>query len=226
MHFHGHRSRMLCSVLPSSFAGSVDGKVLLLQVSKKKLLQTFVHNTPKADAAVGAVEDNGKGNQIKLEASAGEADIDPRETEFGEYGTMEEDDDDGEEGDGEADGTLSVECVGFSCAELKWAASGGLDKTLKVWDLVTGTCRSVCAHGGSVVALQWHSALPIVTTASLDRAVRLWDARNGALLLRLIGHTDILTNLDAIRIPAEGANDDHAAAGPGSGTRSGTKAGA
>ena len=112
---------------------------------------------------------------------------------------------------------------------LKWAASGGLDKTLKVWDLVTGTCRSVCAHGGSVVALQWHTALPVVTTASLDRAVRLWDARNGTLLLRLTGHTDILTNLDARRIPSEGANDDdHAAsassASVGSGSGSGSRA--
>jgi WD40 repeat protein len=81
------------------------------------------------------------------------------------------------------------------------------------------------------VALQWHTALPVVTTASLDRAVRLWDARNGTLLLRLTGHTDILTNLDARRRPSEGANDDdHAASassasvGSGSGSGSGSRA--
>jgi hypothetical protein len=41
------------------------------------------------------------------------------------------------EGDG-------VECVGFSAPEYRWVASGGMDKTLKIWDLTNGYCRSIC----------------------------------------------------------------------------------
>ena len=32
----------------------------------------------------------------------------------------------------EEEGTMSVECVGFSGGSFRWAASGGMDKTLKV----------------------------------------------------------------------------------------------
>ena len=171
---------------------------------------------------------------------------------------------------------MSVECVGFSRGSFRWAASGGLDKTLKVtgaalltcdtgrefdlslfilsmhpfllsyfifllqhlisshlsssslcltflfpplitshhlisslfilsmpsfsfsfphrhlfssiislhaahqvWDIATGSCRSVCPHGDSVVSLKWHSSLPIISTAALDHIVRVWDARAG-----------------------------------------------
>ena len=34
----------------------------------------------------------------------------------------------------EEEGTMSVECVGFSGGSFRWAASGGMDKTLKVSD--------------------------------------------------------------------------------------------
>jgi WD40 repeat protein len=81
--------------------------------------------------------------------------------------------------DENAEATLSVECVGFANGDLRWAASGGMDNTLKVWDIVTGSCRSVCAHGGSVVALRWHSSLPVISTAALDYVLRVWDARGG-----------------------------------------------
>ncbi len=45
-----------------------------------------------------------------------------------------------EEMDGDSN---SVECVGFSPTELRWVASGGLDKSLKIWDSATGICRFV-----------------------------------------------------------------------------------
>ena len=50
---------------------------------------------------------------------------------------------------------------------------------LQVWDIATGSCRSICPHGDSVVSLRWHDSLPIVTTAALDHIVRVWDARGG-----------------------------------------------
>ena len=188
----------------------MDGKVLLFQIGKKKLLQTFVHSVPtdtNAGAGVGATAGSASAassiadtaglalpnpppRKAASSASAASAsasaattktqqdhDHDISEAEFGDYdeeNMMDGDDEEGDEG-----GTLSVECVGFSSPDLKWVASGGLDKTMKVWDMVSGSCRCVCVHGGSVIALKWHAVLPIVTTASLDRAVRLWDARGG-----------------------------------------------
>jgi WD40 repeat protein len=113
---------------------------------------------------------------------------------------MYEDSDGGEE---RTEAVLSVECVGFANGEWKWVASGGMDKNLKVWDTMTGTVRCTCPHGGSVVALVWHSSLPIVCTAALDNVVRLWDARNGALLQELTGHNDLVINIDMVPITAE-----------------------
>ena len=89
--------------------------------------------------------------------------------------------DDEEEGEEEEEGESlqSVECVDFAPVEYKWMASGGLDKTLKIWDFVSGTCRTVCSHPASVVSLKWHAQLPFVTTAALDNNIRIFDARAG-----------------------------------------------
>lgn len=102
---------------------------------------------------------------------------------------------------------LGVECVGFANGEWKWVASGGMDKTLKVWDTMTRTVRCSCMHGGGVVALVWHSTLPLVATAALDNVVRVWDARNGALLLELTGHNDLVTSIEMVPITAENRVD-------------------
>jgi len=90
----------------------------------------------------------------------------------------------------------SVECVGIAVADMRWCASGGMDKTLKIWDMTSGDCRAVCTHPGGVVALRWHSALPLVGTAALDNVLRLWDARSGLCLRTFTGHTGMVTNLD------------------------------
>lgn len=144
------------------------------------MLQTFIHSVEVAPT----VEEG-----LAMDAV--------REEEEG----YNSEDEEGVRGGGES--VLGVECVGFANGDtFKYAASGGLDKTLKVWDILTGSLRSTCVHGGSVVALKWHSmgvtggGLPAVCTAALDNAVRLWDGRNGALLMLLTGHTDLVTSID------------------------------
>ena len=105
----------------------------------------------------------------------------------------EENDDSGDENDAEE--VLGVETVGFDCAGMNWAASGGMDKTLKIWDLTSGSCRCTCLHEGSVVSLKWHTSLPMVCTAALDNIIRLWDARAGTVLTTFTGHTDLVTDI-------------------------------
>jgi len=112
-----------------------------------------------------------------------------------------------EDGDGEQEETLSVECVGFSNSAFKWAASGGCDSTMKIWDLLGGQCRAICHHDGSVVALRWHVSLPFVATAALDRIVRLWDARSGTLVKEFTGHRDLVLNLSFVPDPFQPGSD-------------------
>ena len=150
-HF-GHHDAVSCMASSpdgdSLLSGGLDGRVLLLQISGKRLLKEFAKSTP----------DTSKGDEEVVD---------------------------------------SVECVGFSQSrEFNWAASGGSSKELHVWDIVSGNCRASCVHGGSVVALKWHSSLPLITTAALDNLVRVWDARSGSCVLELSGHSDLVTNID------------------------------
>ncbi len=101
----------------------------------------------------------------------------------------------------EAESKLSVECIGFSSKDLHWVASGGLDNTMKVWDMNTGACRCTCSHGGSVVSLKWHPTAPLVITAALDTFIRIWDSRTGTLVLQLTGHRDLVTCIETVPFP-------------------------
>lgn len=126
--------------------------------------------------------------------------------------------DDEHDGDDDAAAVLelpmSVEAVGFASAAVNphWCATGGVDGTLKIFDLANnGQCRQVCrlpspplsgdtmeeggAGGGGITRLQWHPTLPLVVTASTTGIVAIWDARNGRLLQTLTGHTDTINDM-------------------------------
>lgn len=156
------------------------------------MLQTFIHSARLDEAALAAQREASGMMQTVQEG---------RQEDLN--GDGEEDMEGSEEGEQREEAVLGVECVGFANGEWKWVASGGMDKTLKVWDTMTGTVRCTCLHGGSVVALVWHSSLPIICTAALDNVVRLWDARNGALLQELTGHNDMVTSVDMVPITPE-----------------------
>ena len=109
----------------------------LYQISGKKLLQTFVHS----------------------EASSADTSLPkPPPTTIlppPPPGTDTAMDVDGQEEEGAAEGeggvdivtvALSVECVGFAGGDYRWVASGGMDSFLKVWDMVTGSCRLSCKY--------------------------------------------------------------------------------
>jgi WD40 repeat protein len=79
---------------------------------------------------------------------------------------------------------------------------------MKIWDTSSGTCRGLCPHGDSVVALRWHSTLPMIATAALDNIVRIWDARTSSCILQLTGHYNLVTNLEMVPLTHSNTEGD------------------
>ncbi|KAL4660196.1 angio-associated migratory cell protein-like [Arapaima gigas] len=106
----------------------------------------------------------------------------------------------------------SVESVGF-CNVLPLIAVAYLDGTLAIYDLSTQNLRHRCQHEAGIVQLQWEDGSSMVSTCSLDGAVRLWDARSGNMVSEYRGHTaeilDFILNRSAsLAVTASG---DHQA---------------
>eukprot|EP00163_Fabomonas_tropica_P012322 TRINITY_DN23589_c0_g1_i1.p1 TRINITY_DN23589_c0_g1~~TRINITY_DN23589_c0_g1_i1.p1 ORF type:complete len:430 (-),score=74.79 TRINITY_DN23589_c0_g1_i1:93-1382(-) len=86
--------------------------------------------------------------------------------------------------------TDAVEAVGFShfAGGMTLACSASLDGKAIIWDLNTMQQRQVLKHDGGVVKLLWHPTSSMLSTGSLDGAVRLWDGRTGTIVEELTGH--------------------------------------
>jgi WD40 repeat protein len=81
-------------------------------------------------------------------------------------------------------------------ADGKLIASGGTDRTIKVWDRETGVERcTLTAHAGSITALVFTPDGKMLVSAGEDRSIRLWDPASGKELPRQPGHQQHLTNL-------------------------------
>ena len=64
---------------------------------------------------------------------------------------------------------------------------------LRLWDMETGQCVSVCqGHEGYVDCSVWSSDQRYVLSGGHDNTVRLWDVNTGACLQVFRGHTDIV----------------------------------
>ena len=174
-----------------SLLGSIDGSVKLYQLSGKRLLQTFIHSKPTS------TEDGTPAVMTTISEASGNP--------------SGNGDDEDEEEDVQFEETLAVECVGFSShdANNKWAASGGMDNTIKIWDLSNGSLRCTCNHSSAVTDLKWHATMPVVFAATINGSITIWDARAGLQLADLCGHRAQITNFSISTIPAstEGEND-------------------
>ncbi len=105
-------------------------------------------------------------------------------------------DDDGEDNEVE-ESACSIETIGF-CETHPWIASGASSGSIKVWDMMTQTCRSEFTHEDSVVKLQWLPSSTKILSCSADCTIRLWDARSGAALKVLIGHEKMILDFDVL----------------------------
>jgi WD40 repeat protein len=70
-------------------------------------------------------------------------------------------------------------------------ASSSRDKTVRIWDVTTGSClRILPGHGDWVYAVAFCGEGNTLISGSADRTVRVWDWQTGQCLKTLRGHTD------------------------------------
>merc|ERR1711962_577442 len=66
--------------------------------------------------------------------------------------------------------------------------SGSKDGDVRVWDVVLAQClRSLTSHTASVTSVRWGGS-GLVYSASQDRTIKVWRAKDGTLCRTLQGH--------------------------------------
>jgi len=78
----------------------------------------------------------------------------------------------------------------------KVVASGSSDKTVRLWDAVTGApLQTLEGHSDWVTSVAFSPDGKVVVSGSSDKTVRLWNAVTGAPLQTLEGHSDWVTSV-------------------------------
>lgn len=95
----------------------------------------------------------------------------------------------------------------------KWATSGSQDKTVKIWDIETGECRSTLeGHSDQVRCVAITPDGKRILSGSEDNEIRVWDAQSGQLLARWQASKHMVLSLallsDGRRIITGGAGGD------------------
>ena len=71
----------------------------------------------------------------------------------------------------------------------KTLVSASWDKTLKIWDVESGTCKTTLeGHSGMVFACDFAPHGKTIVSASEDKTVRIWDVESGKCQRTLKGH--------------------------------------
>jgi WD40 repeat protein len=72
-------------------------------------------------------------------------------------------------------------------------ASASWDKTVRLWEPVTGTCRSVLkGHSSRVVSVTFSPDKQLIALACSDYRVQLWEVASGLCLSTLTGHSSYI----------------------------------
>ena len=106
-------------------------------------------------------------------------------------------------------GLSSVNSVAFSPDGTK-IVSGSEDKTVRVWDAVTGTLSNTLeGHSDSVesVAFSPDPDGTKIVSGSFDNTVRVWDAVTGTLSNTLEGHS---SRVNSVAFSPDGTADNWA----------------
>ncbi|KAJ8559904.1 hypothetical protein K7X08_003962 [Anisodus acutangulus] len=84
-----------------------------------------------------------------------------------------------------------IQCAGFSVSG-PWAATGGMDNKLIIWDLHQSSPLSTCEHEDGVLCLLWVGKSSYVATGCVDGKVRLWDSHSGECVRTFRGQTRVI----------------------------------
>jgi WD40 repeat protein len=91
--------------------------------------------------------------------------------------------------------TTGIVSVALS-ADLRYAATGGLDKSIRMWDLAKEKeVHRFTGHTGAVTSVAFSPDGSRVLSGSQDKTVRLWGVQNGKELARFEGHTDAVQSV-------------------------------
>jgi WD40 repeat protein len=75
-------------------------------------------------------------------------------------------------------------------------ASGSYDRTVKLWDLQTGSClQTFAGHSAPIMSLAFSEDGRYLVSGSFDRTLRVWDLQDRNCLRTLYGHTGLISAL-------------------------------
>jgi len=104
-----------------------------------------------------------------------------------------------------------VNCVVFG-PDQRWLASGGADKSIRVWDLESGLeLRALTGHQSWVRSLAVSHNGELLASGSNDHTVKVWNVSSGRLIVTLQGHSGVveavLFSSDGQRIISGGSDN-------------------
>ncbi|CAI5462283.1 unnamed protein product [Closterium sp. Yama58-4] len=83
-----------------------------------------------------------------------------------------------------------------SPADATQVAAGYTYGTLRVWNMVDGTCRtSLAGHRSAVAVVRYNAAGALLASGGRDADIVVWDVAGEVGLVRLRGHRDQVTDL-------------------------------
>lgn len=88
-----------------------------------------------------------------------------------------------------------MDCLAFH-PNCNYVGTGSSDRSLRLWDCVTGHCvRLMTGHKSTVLCLSFSPDGRFVASGSSDRRVLVWDIAYGHLLAELSHHNNIISGL-------------------------------